>query len=191
MLITPQQIFQLEADERIDDDTCQAALWGDETAIARCASELSTDITVVIAAPVRPRTTTTVITRTPEQWEALAIHYKADLGLVPYPVWIRLSPDSQKLLGKMDQEKAQRTAVGSRPRLPTKQATTVDELKRLLLAHLDRAETSVNQGEVVIPGYRDAVLALPDRKLIATLPADVRSFLERELDTIEAQHVPI
>lgn len=61
---------------------------------------------------------------------------------------------------------------------------TLEVLQRILLQSI-ALTNSIVRTEHQVPGYREAVLALPDRRLLRGLPMEVRSFLERELDALE------
>lgn len=65
-----------------------------------------------------------------------------------------------------------------------KPAYTLEVLKRVLLETIALTNAMVRAKDQV-PGYREAVDALPNRDLLRGLPMEIRSFLERELDAIE------
>jgi hypothetical protein len=44
----------------------------------------------------------------PEEWEAIAIRLRAEVGIVPYNIWRHLTPDSKDWVGALVQERAQR-----------------------------------------------------------------------------------
>jgi hypothetical protein len=44
----------------------------------------------------------------PEEWEAIAIRFRAEVGIVPYNIWRHLTPDSKDWVGGLVQERAQR-----------------------------------------------------------------------------------
>lgn len=43
---------------------------------------------------------------TPEEWEAMAIQFRAELGLVPYNVWKNLPAESKEWVGGLVQKRA-------------------------------------------------------------------------------------
>ncbi len=69
-------------------------------------------------------------------------------------------------------------ASGKNPRY------TLEVLQRILLHSIALANSIVGP-EHQVPGYREAVLALPNRRLLRGLPMEVRSFIEREIDALE------
>lgn len=44
----------------------------------------------------------------PEEWEAIAIRFRAEVGIVPYNIWRHLTPDSKSWIGGLVQERARR-----------------------------------------------------------------------------------
>jgi hypothetical protein len=99
------------------------------------------------------------------------------LGLAPTPA----SPCRQC---REPDLKGIHTCPEHKPASGKKCAYTVDVLKRVLLDAIALTNTMVGAKDQV-PGYREAVLALPNRDLLRGLPMEIRSFLERELDALE------
>jgi hypothetical protein len=141
------------------------------------------------------------ITRTPEEWEAIAIRFRADCAIVPYKVWIQLNPEGKHKLGGLTQLAARRivdglatsTAVtaempaalaGTVPSWP-RQRLTLEAFKAHMLATIELTEGVVGPASNLPEGYADAIRALPDRAALAKLPKDVQTFIERELADIE------
>lgn len=162
------------------------------------------------------------ISRTPEEWEAVAIQFRADCGLVPYQIWVRLSRESKDTLGGMTQDAAKRHLVaqvaraaitkpldavsadlldpGSAPTIdlgldhPAHMAPpfprpagrlTLEAFKQNMLSVIELTQGVLGAASGLPPGYADAIRALPDRTLLSALPADLQTFIERELGDIE------
>jgi hypothetical protein len=82
-----------------------------------------------------------------------------------------------------------RSAPNPAPASGKKRVYTVDVLKRVLLETIALTNSMVGAKDQV-PGYREAVEALPNRDLLRWLPLEIRSFLERELDALEQGDSP-
>jgi len=62
--------------------------------------------------------------------------------------------------------------------------SAVEDMKARMIRAMDEANRRRGR-EHEVPGLREAIQALPDRGAAARLPAEVRSFLEREIEEIE------
>jgi hypothetical protein len=122
------------------------------------------------------------IVRTPEEWEAIAIRFRADCAIVPYRVWIQLSAASKGKLGPLTQNGARKLLAGQAAP-PTR--LTMEVFKENMLAVVELTQGVVGPGADIPAGYADAIRALPDRTLLGALPKELRAFIERELADIE------
>lgn len=52
------------------------------------------------------------VTHTPEEWEAIAIRFRAICGIVPLHVWNHLTEGSRRRVGELNQEAANRVVTG-------------------------------------------------------------------------------
>lgn len=63
-----------------------------------------------------------------EEWEALAIQFRSEVGIVPYNVWKNLTLESRAWVGGLVQERAQRILDNLDTILPVNLTATTDRV---------------------------------------------------------------
>jgi hypothetical protein len=64
----------------------------------------------------------------PEEWEAIAIQFRAAVGIVPYNVWKNLTAESKGWVGGLVQERAQRILGNLDTLIPVNLTSTTDRV---------------------------------------------------------------